>query len=986
MTGSTLNRLRARVLFAALALAGPASAGSVDPDLEARLRDITADTEIPVIISLYGKASVNGIVDTDKRARRRKIANRLRDHALSRQQTLLNDLARHGATHINPLWISNSIAATVPAALVRTLSRKRGVARVQADAIVGTQQGGGTLADPDGVLAAALSAPEWNIQAIHAPEVWQLGYAGQGAVVASMDSGVDAAHPDLSSRYRGGTHGWFDTHGQHASPIDTAGALTGHGTHTVGLMVGGDAGGSAIGVAPDAQWIAVKVFDNQGKASLSHFVAGLQWLLGLAGDAPDVVNGSFQITGSFNSCETTLEASVQALKAAGIAVVFAAGNSGPTPASSVSPANNPSGFSVGSVAESNAIASSSSRGPSACDNGLYPKLVAPGENVATTDISLGGIASYATVSGTSFAAPQVAGALALLGQAFPTASVSDLEAALTESATDLGTPGPDNTYGYGLLDVAGAYDRLANAQLYPSATVDDYEIDEDHTLTVIAPGVLENDHSPTDPPLALTAVLVGQAAHGNVTLNADGSFSYQPSSNFNGVDGFSYRADDGGHTSGMTLVTIQVNAVNDPPVAQPDTVTRANIGAGTVIAVLNNDSDPDSAMTPVIDSPPAHGNATVNANGTVTYVNSGTSATTDSFTYHVTDGDLTSASVLVTLTVSNQAPEISSTPEATASAGAPYVYQIAATDPNLTDIPPDTLTYAGVTAPPGVSVHPVTGMLNWTPTPGQAGARAITVKVTDSGGLTDTQNFTVTVNGGANSAPTASNDLFLFRPGIERTVSTRGSGGLGVLANDADPDNDALSALLVRGDFVLPLDGSFTYLAKTARAVSFRYRTTDGSAYSEPARGTSVRLVPDTSPMTGGDDCTYFAGIHAVSHPERCAIGPNVIDMNLALNDSDPNQHRHIPSDGMGMTVVPGSLALVGAGAGVVIIENRDCGQDAMGVWPAARATIENRCDGHINVAITPGNDKQPVLFSYRISDDLGAASRPRRVKLSLKP
>ncbi len=153
---------------------------------------------------------------------------------------------------------------------------------------------------------------------------------------------------------------------------------------------------------------------------------------------------------------------IQALKAAGVAVVFSAGNEGSAGYTSVSPANYPESLAIGSVDENLFIADTSSRGPSACGGGLYPQLVAPGVWVHTSDLTFGGVFpnSYAVVSGTSFAAPHVAGSMALLLSADPTLTVRQLELALTGAAIDLGDPGPDNDYGNGLLDTAGAWNLV----------------------------------------------------------------------------------------------------------------------------------------------------------------------------------------------------------------------------------------------------------------------------------------------------------------------------------------------------------------------------------------------------------------------------------------------------------------------------------------------------------------------------------------------
>ncbi len=109
-----------------------------------------------------------------------------------------------------------------------------------------------------------LAAPAGNLSAINAPALWDLGYYGQGVVVANMDTGVDLSHPELSARWRGGSDSWYDPYNQHpTTPTD----LNGHGTWTMGVMVAADGSGTTLGVAPQAQWIAVKIFNDSGTAT-----------------------------------------------------------------------------------------------------------------------------------------------------------------------------------------------------------------------------------------------------------------------------------------------------------------------------------------------------------------------------------------------------------------------------------------------------------------------------------------------------------------------------------------------------------------------------------------------------------------------------------------------------------------------------------------------------------------------------------------------
>ncbi|MES0328254.1 MAG: S8 family serine peptidase, partial [Gammaproteobacteria bacterium] len=267
---------------------------------------------------------------------------------------------------------------------------------------------------------------------------------------------------NLAASWRDGANSWFDPNGEHSTPYDKAG----HGTQTMSLMVGGDFGGTSIGVSPGAQWIAVKIFNDAGVASISAIHQGFQWLLDpddnpATNDVPDVVNNSWGFPELVGQCYSEFESDINVLKSAGIAVVFSGGNQGSL--GSVSPGDNSESFAVGSVDSSSNIAAGSSRGPSACDASFFPEVVAPGVSVKTADLTFGGVFpdSYATVSGTSFAAPHVAGTMALLRQANPATSVADLEQALIVSAVDLGTVGADDVYGNGLIDAVAANEFLA---------------------------------------------------------------------------------------------------------------------------------------------------------------------------------------------------------------------------------------------------------------------------------------------------------------------------------------------------------------------------------------------------------------------------------------------------------------------------------------------------------------------------------------------
>lgn len=628
-------------------LPAPAVRGeAIDPALRSALQSLAPDGELPVIVTLADRVDVDLYQGGDRKARRTELVRALKEKADATQKPLRAFLAEKGARRIVPLWIANGLAVSARADVIEELSRRPGVESVRLDA---------TVAAPVETFGTA-ALPEWNLAMVHAPELWSLGYTGGGVVVAGMDTGVDPHHPDLAGRWRGGANSWFDPHGQHATPHDASG----HGTQTMGIMVGGDAGVSAIGVAPGARWIAAKIFNDAGTATLSAIHQGFQWLLDPDGnpatdDAPDVVNNSWGFDGNAGGCIPEFESDVHTLKAAGIAVVFSAGNAGPGSATSVSPANYPESFAVGAVDGTGTIAYTGSRGPSACDGSVYPETVAPGVNVRTADLTFGGVIpnSYATVAGTSYAAPHVSGTMALLLSAFPGLSVAELESALKQSAADLGTAGPDNAYGYGLIDAVAAYSALGAANGAPVAADDAYTFIEDGgALGVAVPGLLANDTDPDGDPL--TAQLVAGPAGGTVTLNPNGSFSYTPKPNFSGGDTFTYRASDGSLQSNAATVRISVTPVNDPPTAVNDSAaTSRNIAV--TINVIANDTDPDGTVNPAsvaIVTGPARGKVTNNLNGTVRYTPNKNIRGTDSFIYTVKDnGGAVSNAATVTVTV-----------------------------------------------------------------------------------------------------------------------------------------------------------------------------------------------------------------------------------------------------------------------------------------------------------------------------------------------
>lgn len=184
----------------------------------------------------------------------------------------------------------------------------------------------------------------------------------------------------------------------------------------------------------------------------------------------------------------------------------------------------------------------------------------------------------------------------------------------------------------------------------PVANNDAYSTGEDTTLNVTAPGVLGNDSDADGD--SLTAVLDTGPGNGTLALNADGSFTYTPDSDFNGIDSFIYYANDGSADSNTATVNITVDAVNDPPVAGDDSIS-VDEGGQIMAEVLSNDTDPDSTLSyanVTVIAGPSRGTAVV-ASGGINYTHDGSETTSDTFIYQVDDGAGGSDTATVTVNI-----------------------------------------------------------------------------------------------------------------------------------------------------------------------------------------------------------------------------------------------------------------------------------------------------------------------------------------------
>jgi VCBS repeat-containing protein len=385
----------------------------------------------------------------------------------------------------------------------------------------------------------------------------------------------------------------------------------------------------------------------------------------------------------------------------------------------------------------------------------------------------------------------------------------------------------------------------------PAAADDSYATDEDTALTVAAPGLLGNDTDVDGD--ALSAILVSGPAHGTLTLNGNGSFTYTPAANYNGTDTFTYKASDGSLDSAVATVTLTVRPVNDAPVARDDAYTLAEDSTLTVAApgVLGNDTDADGdALSAILVAGPAHGTVVLNGNGSLTYTPLANYNGPDSFTYRASDGSLNSgvATVSINVTPVNDAPTAAgdsyTTAEDTAlTVAAPGVLG------NDTDVDGDALSAALVSGPThGTLALNANGSFTYTPAANYNGPDSFTYRASDGLAVSNVATVALTVTP-VNDAPTARDDAYSVVGGGSLDVAAPG-----VLGNDADADGDPLAAVLVggpaHGTLTLNADGSFRYVpaAGFSGPDSFTYRAGDGSAASNLATVT-INVTPPASEL-----------------------------------------------------------------------------------------------------------------------------------------
>lgn len=280
-------------------------------------------------------------------------------------------------------------------------------------------------------------AQQYGLANADFPEAWTAGYDGTGVVIAVIDTGVLASHEDLAGRVdtvngvdlvTGSGNGTADGHG--------------HGTHVAGIVAAADNTLGGLGGAPGATVLPIRVLGSNGSGSMSDVMAGIDHAVTHGADVINLSLGGYD-------CSSALETKVDEAADAAVVVVAAAGNCGagggscPSVDAPVYPgavSDDADLLAVGSTTQSNQRSSFS-------NSNSYVDLGAPGSSLSTYRP---GPATYATLSGTSMATPHVAAAVAVLLQACPSASLTDIEQMLASTAI------PVTGVGAGLIQVGDA--------------------------------------------------------------------------------------------------------------------------------------------------------------------------------------------------------------------------------------------------------------------------------------------------------------------------------------------------------------------------------------------------------------------------------------------------------------------------------------------------------------------------------------------------
>ena len=481
--------------------------GCLDPLLSQEMNRRSDDEQIEVVVLMkaqYDRSQLCRRADYfPSRAERREfVVNELKAFTEASQYDLkrvLSEMERQQiVTTPKVLWMSNALYFKATKAAILDLASRNDIA------IISLNQKHYCLGDDTIEPASATREITPNVLKVRANEVWQLGYRGQGVVVAVIDTGVNYEHVDLADHlWDGGNefpHHGYDVYNNDNDPMDDMG----HGTHCAGTVCGDGTAGSQTGVAPDATLMCVKCLDEYGGGTAASIAAGIEWAVE---HGCDLFSLSLGIPNSTIAERTLLRHTCEAVLDAGIVGTVSAGNDGNTgmypvpnnvgvpgscpppymdPVQMENPGELSCAITVGAVDNNDNPANFTSRGPVTWTNtefGDYPYN--PGIGLIRPDLCAPGVSIKSLHFGTSQATPCVAGIVALMLEKNPELTPAQICQILEETSVKL-TPNKSNVTGVGRVDALAAVNAVPtwdgiketalNANLFPNPTRDNFTI------------------------------------------------------------------------------------------------------------------------------------------------------------------------------------------------------------------------------------------------------------------------------------------------------------------------------------------------------------------------------------------------------------------------------------------------------------------------------------------------------------------------------
>ena len=468
----------------------------IEPELQAVLdkADKNASETISINIIFKSQLDVEELNlrtnNLSKNEKRQHVISELKNFSEKTQHEVISTIkaeeSRGEVSNIISHWLSNSITCNASREVIEELSKRNDILMIgyncDKDMLLSDQRS--AISDQRSAEVEITS----NVTQVNAPEVWNLGYTGKGVLVAVLDSGVNYDHPDIADHlWDGGSQ--YPNHGYNSYDGNnyTSGG-SGHGTHCAGIICGDGTSGKQTGIAPDVTLMCIKVLNDNGNGNANSICAGMEFAVE---HGADVLSMSVGIKNSSISDREMMRRTCVNTLNVGVIASVAAGNEGselsstPVPDNIRVPGSCPAPWihpdqqanagakscvvSVGAVNKNDKVASTSSRGPVTWQNTSFadypynpgiglirPDICAPGVDIISLNHTDDG---YTKMSGTSQAAPCVAGVMCLMLSKDPTLTPAEISEILETSAVKLSDK-KNNETGSGRVDALAAINSI----------------------------------------------------------------------------------------------------------------------------------------------------------------------------------------------------------------------------------------------------------------------------------------------------------------------------------------------------------------------------------------------------------------------------------------------------------------------------------------------------------------------------------------------